>query len=294
MNTFLRNTISKLYNAVSAPVTATRDALAERLQSVRDTASLLYNRMMENMGYGQERLKDIVEKEAEGKQQQKPAVTKEEEEAKEQQQEPAAAKEQQQDDDERYDAVAKVKLVYEGKRVKEFRVTGNLNNANTRMIMDNITPHTEMRTKVIFSFKAEIHEGAGEIKPYSKTLDLPPGKFTSLKEIQAYIEECEQKRLDLDNEEVWSKAYLPAARTTEVQGSYEGKVVFKHVEIRLVASNEPLMGCAPLRDWLRGKCCIYAMDKFDDNLCVWGYLAIYKRLARGEKNQVKKEVAMQP
>ena len=39
--------------------------------------------------------------------------------------------------------------------------------------------------------------------------------FTSLKEIQAYIEECEQKRLDLDSEEVWSKAYLPAERTTE-------------------------------------------------------------------------------
>ena len=65
MNTFLRNTISKLYNAVSAPVTATRDELAERLQSVRDTASLLYNRMMENIGYWRERLTDIVEKGAE-------------------------------------------------------------------------------------------------------------------------------------------------------------------------------------------------------------------------------------
>ena len=43
---------------------ATRDALAERLQSVRETASLLYNRMMENMKYGRERLKDITEKEA--------------------------------------------------------------------------------------------------------------------------------------------------------------------------------------------------------------------------------------
>ena len=32
--------------------------------------------------------------------------------------------------------------------------------------------------------------------------------FTSLEDIQAYIEECEQKRLDLDYEEVWSKAYL--------------------------------------------------------------------------------------
>ena len=66
---------------------ATRDALAERLQGIRETASLLYNRMIENMEYGRERLKNIVEKKVE-------------EEAKGQQQEelPAAAKEQQQDD----------------------------------------------------------------------------------------------------------------------------------------------------------------------------------------------------
>ena len=89
----------------------------------------------------------------------------------------------------------------------------------------------------------------------------------------------------MDNEEVWSKGYLPATRTTEARGNYEGKVVFKHVEIRLVASNEPLMGCGSLPDWLRNKHCIYARDIFNDNLCVWRCLAIYKRLARGEKNR---------
>ena len=62
----MKNQLTKLYSAVSAPVAATRDVLAERLQSVRETTSLLYNRMMGNMGCGQqERLKDIVEKEAE-------------------------------------------------------------------------------------------------------------------------------------------------------------------------------------------------------------------------------------
>ena len=229
-------------------------------------------------------MKNIVEKEAEEEEQ--PTVTKEEEEG--QWQEPAAAaKEQQQDDDEQYDTVAKIKLVREGKRVKEFRVTGNLNRSNTKMIMANITPHIEMRVKVIYSFKSVIYRGNGEIKDYSKTLDSAPGMFTSLKEIQAYIEECEQKRLDLDNEEVWSKAYLPATRTTEVRGNYEGKVVFKHVQIRLVASNEPLMGCGPLPDWLRSKRCIYALDKFDDNICVWSCLSIHKKLARGEENRVQ-------
>ena len=55
MTIWMRNQLTKLYNAVSAPGAATP---AEKLQSVRDTASLLRNRMMENMGYGQERLKD--------------------------------------------------------------------------------------------------------------------------------------------------------------------------------------------------------------------------------------------
>ena len=146
MNTFLRNTISKLYNTVLSPVTATRDALTERLQSVRDIISLLYNRMMENMGYGkQEELKDIVEKEAEEEEQ--PAAVKEEaeeEEAKEQQED-----DDDDDDDERYDTVAKIKLMHEGKRVKIFRVTGNLKRSNTKMIMANITSHIKMRVKVI-------------------------------------------------------------------------------------------------------------------------------------------------
>ena len=82
--------------------------------------------------------------------------------------------------------------------------------------------------------------------------------------------------MDLDNEEIWSKAYLPATRTTEARGNYEGKVIFRHVQIRLVASNESLIGCGPLPDWLRKILCIYAVDTFDDNMCVWRCLAVYK------------------
>ena len=157
-----------------------------------------------------------------------PAAANEDEEAKEQ---------QQNDGDERYGTVAKIKLVHEGKRVKTFRVTRNLNRLNTKMIIANITPRIEMRGKVIYSFKSVTYQGGGKTQPYSKTLDSSPGMFTSLKEIQVYIEECEQQRLDLDNEEVWSQAYLPATRTSEVRGNYEGTVVFKHVQIRLVGSN---------------------------------------------------------
>ena len=147
--------------------------------------------------------------------------------------------------------------------------------------MVNIITHIEVRTKVIYSFKKEIHRRTGEIKDYNKTLTSPRGMFASLKEIQTCIEECQQKPLDLDNEEIWSKAYLLTNRTTEARGNYEDKVIFKHVQINLVASNQPLMGCGPLPDWLKNKRCIYAINTFDDSLCVWRFLAIYKRLALG-------------
>ena len=64
MYNWMKNQITDLYNAVSAPVAATRDALTEQFQGVCDTASLLYNRMMDNIRYGQNKLKNIVEKEA--------------------------------------------------------------------------------------------------------------------------------------------------------------------------------------------------------------------------------------
>ena len=78
-------------------------------------------------------------------------------------------------------------------------------------------------------------EIAGEIKDSHKTSRSPPGMFASLEEIQAYIEECEQKWLDVDNEEVWIKVYLAAKITTEARGNYKGQVIFKNVQVGVVA-----------------------------------------------------------
>ena len=101
-------------------------------------------------------------------------------------------------------------------------------------------------------FNSEIHRSAGEIVPYYKTLTSPPGMFTSLEDIQTYNEECEQKRTWITKKYGQRLIYLPAERTTEARGNYVGKLIFKHVQIRLGASNEPLMGCGPLPDWRIG------------------------------------------
>ena len=112
--------------------------------------------------------------------------------------------------------VPKTKLENKGICIKDFRAIRNLNGVNIRMIMANLAPHNQMRTKVIYSFKSEIHWVVGEVVDYKNYI------CASLEEIQAYIKECEQNQFDMENAEVWSKAYLPATRKTEIQGNSQG------------------------------------------------------------------------
>ena len=176
-----------------------------------------------------------------------------------------------------------IKLVENGDRVKVFKTTGNLNFDLTDIIMEKITPIIEMRTKVIHAFSCVIYRGQGEIIEYSKTFKAPSGTFSSLSDIKGYIRQCEQKRLDLEDSGTWSKAYLPATATYNSKGVYEGRVLFTSVSTKIILSNEPLLGCGPLPKWLADKKCIYAIDKIDDNLCLWRCLVIHQRIMKGKK-----------
>ena len=176
-----------------------------------------------------------------------------------------------------------IKLDENGGRVKVYKTTGNLNFDLTDIIMEKITPIIETRTKVIHAFSCVIYRGQGEIIEYSKTFKSPPGTFSSLDDIKEYIHQCEQKRLDLEDAETWSKAYLPATATYASKGVYEGRVLFTSVSTKIILSNEPLLGCGPLPKWLADKKCIYAIDKIDDNLCLWRCLVIHQRIMKGKK-----------
>ena len=149
--------------------------------------------------------------------------------------------------------------------------------------MEKITPIIETRTKVIHAFSCVIYRGQGKIIEYRKTFKAPPGTFSSLDDIKEYIRQCEQKRLDLEDAETWSKAYLPATATYASKGVYEGRVLFTSVSTKIILSNEPLLGCGPLPKWLADKKCIYAIDKIRDNLCLWRCLAIHQRIVKGKK-----------
>ena len=176
-----------------------------------------------------------------------------------------------------------IKLLENGGRVKVFKTTGNLNFDLTDIIMGKITPIIEMRTKVIHAFSCVIYRGQGEIIEYSKTFKAPSGTFSSLSDIKEYIRQCEQKRLDLEDSGTWSKAYLPATATYNSKGVYEGRVLFNSVYTKIILLNEPLLGCGPLPKWLADKKCIYAIDKINDNLCLWRCLTIHQRIMKRKK-----------
>ena len=125
-----------------------------------------------------------------------------------------------------------IKLVENGGRVKVYKTTGNLNFDLTDKIMEKITPIIETRTKVIHAFSCVIYRGQGEIIEYSKTFKAPSGTFSSLADIKEYIRQCEQKRLDLEDAETWSKAYLPATATYNSKGVYEGRIRFTSVSTK--------------------------------------------------------------
>ena len=145
---WFRNTITNLYNAVSAPVAATPDALAARLEGVRESATLLYERAKQKLGYGQP-LKGIVEEQANqdyiGIEDIKHLYTR--------------AKTQPTNN--RIQGMRylfdehDMRLNEDGTRVKTWRLTKNLNLSLTDTIMRKVTPDIEMRTKVVYSFEAE-------------------------------------------------------------------------------------------------------------------------------------------
>ncbi len=185
----------------------------------------------------------------------------------------------------------KIELIEDHPRCHQYEVTGNLNSNVSKFIIKKITDDIEMRSKIVYSFSCKIHRGGGEVVDYQKTLSNNK-TYTGLTEIAKYIQDCETKRLDLDDSEIWSRAYLPPSSTVETPGVFQGRVEYLKIHIKVIHSVEPLMGCGPLPAWLRKRKCIHAIDDKNDNLCVWRCLAIAQRYKQDSKIPAKDTTAL--
>ena len=271
---WFRNAITSLYAAVSAPVAATRDVLSKRLGNIRSKVTDLYNKVRGHPP--QKTLKDMVEEVAyDGVEDVKHMYGREK---------PEEA-EGVEDAQNLFDGNSGAEE--NGNRVKAWRFEKSLNSSLNKTVMAQITLHVDMRVVVVYSFRCDIYQGDGGVTKYAKSKSTK-GSLSSLADIEAFIEQCEMQRLGIEDAEFWSKVYLPPERTIETPGAFEGKLIFDHVQIKIIATREPLLGCGPLPDWLKKKRCIYALDGIEervDNLCMWRCLAVHYR---GDRKQREK------
>ena len=181
---WFRNTIANLYAAVSAPVATTRDALLKRLGDIRSTITHYYNKARGHSP--QKTLKGIVEEVAyDGIEDVKHLYGREES-----------------------DKGVDDELIENGNRVKAWCFRKSLKSPLTKTMMAQITPHVDMPVVVVYSFTCDIYQGDGGVTKYV-TSKSTKGSLSSLADIEAFIEQCEMQRLDIEDAEFWSKAYLP-------------------------------------------------------------------------------------
>jgi hypothetical protein len=77
----------------------------------------------------------------------------------------------------------------------------------------------------------------------------------------------------------WLEAQDDKRLADAVSNRPNTKYVFQRwvqVEVKAVLTNQPLLGCGPLPDWLRNKRGLYALDTYDDNLCMFRCIAVHQ------------------
>ena len=100
-------------------------------------------------------------------------------------------------------APPRINLIANQTHVRNYEVTGPLNHHVSNLILD-----IEIQTRVVYSFSCTIYQRRNQVIHYNKMLS-PDGTFMSLSQTEEYIQQCELWHLDLDDEGVRSKAYLP-------------------------------------------------------------------------------------
>ena len=104
--------------------------------------------------------------------------------------------------------------------------------------------------------------------------------FQNLKDAEKWINEKENQRLDID------KIKRPNTKRTFVK--------FENIEVKAVFGEQPPLGEGPLPDWLRNLAHgrqMASLDTFDDNLCLWRCIAVYRRALPNRSTQAARELA---
>ena len=152
-----------------------------------------------------------------------------------------------------------------GRRYKRWRFIKDLNEDLTPKFMEKIRENvrTSFYARHVYSYKLRNIEDGTEIIYYT---NLGSPWMNKLEEAEKWLSEKETNRLDSDS--------INRPTTKWVFVSHF------NVDVKVVLDRQPLMGTGPLPDWLRnlarGNHAMVALDTYQDNLCLWRCIAVYR------------------
>jgi len=97
---------------------------------------------------------------------------------------------------------------------------------------------------------------------YHKNLGGSQTLITNLDAAREWLQKKDESRLNIDKIE-----------RPNTKWSFAG---WLQVEVKAVLSNQPMLGNGQLPDWLWNKKGMYALDTFDDNLCLFCCIAVHQ------------------
>jgi hypothetical protein len=150
-----------------------------------------------------------------------------------------------------------------GRRVIKLQLSRGLDNSTVDRFMSTIeTLQTAFYLRYSFTYRLRNIEN-GKIILFHTNLGGTPVLITNIEAAKAWLTEKDQIRL--------SREKLDRPSTKWAFDSWF------QVNVKIILANQPLLGAGRLPDWLRQKKGLYALDTYDDNLCVFHCLALHRQ-----------------
>ena len=147
-----------------------------------------------------------------------------------------------------------------GRRTITWKLFRGLDGSTVDNFMMKIqTLQTAFYLRYSFSYRLRNIEN-GNVMEFHRNLGGSPTLLTNVGVAREWLQEKDSNRFD-------------QIQRPNTKWSFLG---WTQVEVKAIMTNQPLLGAGQLPDWLRQKKGLYALDTFDDNLCLFRCIAVHQ------------------
>src|SRR6218665_1028279 len=165
-----------------------------------------------------------------------------------------------------------------GRRVITWKLFRDLDESTVDRFMSKIEElQTAFYLRFSFTYRIKNIEANKPIL-WHTNLGGSPTLLTNFVTPREWLREKDVKRLNLDR--------------IDVPNTKWDFMDWVQVEVKCILTNQPLLGAGRLPDWLRNKMALYALDEYDDNLCLFRCIAVHKGARPDRCTKEAKQLAL--